>query len=82
MPCTYHSAKKHAAVSPKRFKITYWQEEPVIQPTNEINVSSRKAFGLKDNEYNSMIHSIEGILDIPVEEHRQTGIALPGHSWF
>ena len=32
---------------------------------------------LKNDEYNSMIRSIEGILDIPVEEHRQTRLPPP-----
>ena len=42
--------------------VTYWQEGPVIQPTNKIIVSRRKTFGLKNNEYSSMICSIEAFL--------------------
>ena len=43
-------------------EVTYWQEGPVIQLTNEIIVSRRKTFGLKNNEYSLMISSIEAFL--------------------
>ena len=39
---------------------------------NEMDVGSRKKFGLKDDADSSMIWSIEGFLDIAEEEHRQT----------
>ena len=37
----------------------------------------RKTFSLKNDEDSSMIRHIEGILDIPVEEHRQHDLAPP-----